>query len=111
MSPRPAIAMILVATLAAPLLVALSGPPAARLAAMLVLIGLAPGAALIGPGSALTPARGGLLAGLSLAISLLIAQGMVSFGGFSPRVATYALAAVCAPLLVVRLRRGTGLAS
>ena len=93
------------ACIAAPLAVALEMPPAVRLAAVLALLCLAPGAALV---SALGgKAELGLVLGVSLACSALGAQCMLWLGAWWPRVAVFALAAVCLPVLARhRPRRG-----
>jgi hypothetical protein len=86
-------------------LLALDGPPAARLAATLCMFCLAPGGALLpllGGQRALSP---GLLLGVSLAVDAGIAELMVVTETFEPRSATYALAACCLPPLVLNLAR------
>jgi glycosyltransferase involved in cell wall biosynthesis len=88
-----------VACVAAPLLVAMGAPGALRLPAVLALLCLAPGAALLRALGARIEA--GLVLGLSLAADAVASQVMLWLGAWSPEGAIYALAAVCVmPLFV-----------
>jgi GT2 family glycosyltransferase len=93
------------ACVVAPLFVALGLPPALRFPAVLALLCLAPGTAL------LTVLRGrlepGLALGASLAGSAVLAQSMLWLGAWWPTACTYVLGAVCGPPLLARLHRAT----
>jgi GT2 family glycosyltransferase len=82
----------------APLAVALGLPSGVRLAAVLTLFCLAPGAALV------TALRGrpepGLVIAASLACSVLVAQSMLWLGAWWPQASLYFLAAFCLAVLV-----------
>lgn len=109
-SDQHAVAAAAVACVAAPLSVALGLPTALRLPAVLAFLCLAPGAAL------LTAARGrmeaGLIAGVSLGVTAVVAQSMLWLGAWWPRAFLYALAAAClfplASSLDLERRRGGG---
>jgi GT2 family glycosyltransferase len=87
---RALVATAMAACVAAPLLVALSAPTPLRFAAVLALMCLAPGTAL------LVLLRGrieaGLAIGLSLAATAIAAQSMLWLGGWWPESSLYALA-------------------
>jgi beta-glucanase (GH16 family) len=95
-------AIAVAACIAAPLLVALGAPPVVRFAAVLMLLCLAPGTALI------SVMRGraelGLVLGLSLGASAVLAQSMLWLDLWQPRAYLYGLAVACLPPLVARLR-------
>ena len=90
--------------MAAPLLVALGLPVGLRLPAVLALLCLAPGTAL------LTALRGrtelGLAIGASLSVSTVLAQMMLWLGTWWPTGFLYGLAAICLPPLVAALDVG-----
>jgi GT2 family glycosyltransferase len=92
------------ACVAAPLLVALGLPVGLRLPAVLALLSLAPGTAL------LTALRGraelGLAIGASLSVSAVLAQTMLWLGTWWPTAFLYGLAAICLPPLVAALDVG-----
>jgi GT2 family glycosyltransferase len=106
-SERALVGVAVAACLIAPLLVAAGVPSQLRLAAVLALLCLAPGTALV---SALaergTPIEPGLAIGASLATSAVLAQSMLWLGTWWPKAWLYALAAACLPPLLVRLRAG-----
>jgi hypothetical protein len=88
----------------APVLVALDVSSPARTAAVLVLFCLAPGvAALALTHSAPTAGEAGLVLGLSLAATAVLAQVMLVLGVWRPAAATYVLGALCAVPLALRL--------
>ena len=78
-----------------------------RVAAGLVLFGLAPGAALL---PLLAPRRPSvelaLAVATSLAVSALIAQAMLSLGAWSPTAGTWVLALVCLASIATQLTVG-----
>ena len=76
----------------------------ARALAVLLLFALAPGAAVLGP----RWAHPGLVVVTSLALGALVAQILLWVGSWEPITATYVLAGVCFPVLVVRLVRERG---
>jgi hypothetical protein len=75
-----------------------------RVAAALLLFGVAPGAAVMG---LLKPramqAELALVVALSLGISALAAELLIELGAWSPRAAACALAAVCLPPIALQL--------
>jgi GT2 family glycosyltransferase len=91
--------LAIAACMVAPLVVALRLPPAIRLPAVLALLCIAPGAALV---KALG-GRGepGLIVGASLACSALLAQSMLWLGVWWPKGFLYLLAGACLFTLVV----------
>jgi GT2 family glycosyltransferase len=103
-APSPVAVMAAAACVLAPLLVAAGAPAAMRLPAVLALICLAPGAALLVALRARIEA--GLVVGLSLAATALAAQSMLWLGIWSPDGALYALTAFCAVPLLGVLRVG-----
>lgn len=72
-----------------------------RAIAVLLLFVLAPGAAALGP----RWAHPGLVVVTSLALGALAAQLLLWLGSWEPVTATYVLAGVCFPVLVIRLVR------
>ena len=92
---RALIAIAASACVQAPLLVALGLPRRCAFPAVLAMLCLAPGTALL-------PARGrvelGLVLGASLAASAFVAQSMLWLGVWWPRALLYRLAAVCLPV-------------
>ncbi len=104
---RGAAALMVVAAascLVAAGLVAADVDSPARAVAVLLLFVLAPGAAVLGP----RWAHPGLVVVTSLALSALAAQILLWLGSWEPVTATYVLAGVCFPVLVVRLVQGRG---
>lgn len=95
-------ALAALACVLAVLFVALGAPSVLRTPAALGLFLLAPGAAILGRRGA----EPGLVIGVSLAVDALAAQLLLWSGTWSPATATYLLALVCLPALVVHLRRG-----
>jgi GT2 family glycosyltransferase len=106
--PRPATSPLLlaaaIACVLAPLLVAIGAPAGVRLPAVLALMCLAPGAALLAALGARIEA--GLVLGLSLATAAVASQAMLWLGMWSPEGALYALAAACALPLFAALQAG-----
>ncbi|HVG75551.1 MAG TPA: glycosyltransferase, partial [Thermoleophilaceae bacterium] len=98
---RPLVATAAAGCLAAPLLVLLGAPSALRLPAVLVVMTLAPGAAFVAVFG--RRAELGLVVGLSLGVTVVIAQCMIWFGVWAPDAALVALALACVPPLVARL--------
>jgi GT2 family glycosyltransferase len=90
------------ACIAAPLASALGLPAAIRLATVLMLLCIAPGATLVGA----LGGRGepGLVVGTSLACSALIAQSMLWLGTWWPKAFLYLLAGVCLLTLATHAR-------
>jgi GT2 family glycosyltransferase len=107
-APRPrAVSRVLTAAatlacVAAPIAVALGLPAAVRLPAVLAMLCLAPGTALV------KALRGGvepgLVLGASLGVSALIAQSMLWLGTWWPEVFLYLLAAACLTVLATHRR-------
>jgi GT2 family glycosyltransferase len=93
-APSAVVVAAAAACVAAPLLVAVGAPAAMRLPAVLALMCLAPGAALLAALGARIEA--GLAIGLSLAATAVAMQSMLWLGAWSPETALYVLAAVCA---------------
>jgi GT2 family glycosyltransferase len=95
---RTLVATAATACVLAPLLVALGVPPALRLPAVLAMLCLAPGTAL------LATLRGTLEPGLVVAASLagtaVVAQAMLWLGAWWPEPVLYVLAAACFPVLI-----------
>ena len=81
------------ACLAAPAAIAAGAPDAVRLAAVLPLFAFAPGLALVLLlGDRDTRTATGLVVGLSLGVTVLVAQACLVLGIWDPEVATYGLA-------------------
>jgi GT2 family glycosyltransferase len=103
---RVLIAAATLACLAAPLAVALDMPASVRFPMVLALVCLAPGTALV------TLVRGrpelGLIVGLGLGATAVLAQSMLWLDAWSPEIALYALAALALPVLVSEVDRGRG---
>lgn len=95
------IAAAVTCPVAAVLMAADVDSPARALAVLLLFI-LAPGAALLGP----RRSHPGLVIVTSLALSALAAQVLLWLDLWEPVAATYVLAAVCFPVIVLRLLRG-----
>jgi hypothetical protein len=100
-------ALVVGATLAcliAPLAVALDMPAGVRFPVVLALVCLVPGTALV----ALVRGRAepGLIVGLGLAATAVLAQTMLWLDAWSPEIALYALATLALPVLVSELDRG-----
>jgi GT2 family glycosyltransferase len=102
---RPLAAVAVVACVAAPAAVALGPPPALKLVAVLSLLCLAPGAALISLLS--RRMEFGLVLGVSLGATALLAQSMLWLGLWQPTAYVYGVAAVCLPVLGARLYLST----
>ena len=89
-----------------PLLMLAGAHSPLRVLAALALFGAGPGAAalpLLAPrGRDVEP---GAVLGVSLAVSVLVAQAMLWLGGWWPQAATCALAAACLVSIAVQLRR------
>ncbi len=102
---RPPLVVATAACVVAPVLVAAGVESFVTLIAVVLLLGVAPGAAVL----PLLAPRGralelGLVVGLSLAVSTLVAQAMLILGLWRPEAATYVVAALCLPALVAHLR-------
>ncbi len=99
---RPLTTAATLACVAAPVTVALGLPVALRLPAVLALLCLAPGTAIV------KALRGsvepGLVVGASLAASVLVAQSMLWMGAWWPETFVYLLAAACLSVLVAQRR-------
>ena len=81
------------ACIGAPAAVAAGAPDAVRMATVLALFAVAPGLALVALlGGREARPHVGLVVGLSLAVSVLVAQACLVLGIWDPEVATYALA-------------------
>ena len=90
--------------LAPPLMLAGVDSPL-RVVATLLLLGVAPGAALLpSSGSRTAPVEIGLVVGLSVAVSALVAQAMLTLHLWSPAAATWVVAAACIVPIGYRLR-------
>jgi hypothetical protein len=102
-----AAAVAAVACVVAPVLVAANSGSPLTVGAVVVMFTVAPGAALL---PWLTPAgrrvEVGLVVGVSLAATTLVAQGMLWIDAWTPTVAVYAVAAICLFLVIVHLARG-----
>lgn len=98
----PLLVLAAVACPVAAVLVAADVDSPARAVAVLLLFILAPGAALLGP----RWAHPGLVIVTSLALSAIAAQVLLWLDVWEPVAATYVLAAVCFPVIVLRLLRG-----
>jgi hypothetical protein len=90
--------------LAPPLALAGVGGPL-RVAATVVLMGMAPGAAILGGRAAREP---GLTLVITLTVCVVAAQGMLAIGVWSAARASAVLAAIALPVLVIRLCREVG---
>ncbi len=97
----PLLVLAALACLVAAVLVAVDADSLVRVIAVLLLFTLAPGTAVLGP----RWAHPGLVIVTSLALDALAAQLLLWLDAWDPIVATYVLAAVCFPVLVVRLLR------
>jgi hypothetical protein len=102
--PTAALAGVALACVLAPALMLTGIHSPLRVAAVLALFALAPGAALL-PWLAprRTATEPALLVGTSLAVSLLATQLMLWAGDWSPRTATCLLAGACLASLLVQL--------
>jgi hypothetical protein len=89
-------------TAGALLAVGVSSP--ARVAAALLLFLLAPGGAVLGRRAD----ELGLVVGVSLALDAIAAQLLLWTGHWAPVTATYLLAAICLPILILHLLRMSG---
>ena len=90
--------------LAPPLMLAGVDSPV-RVVAALLLLGVAPGAAILPSSEARTAlVEIGLVVGLSIAISALVAQTMLALHVWSPAAATWVVAAACIVPIGLRLR-------
>jgi GT2 family glycosyltransferase len=90
-----------VACVAAPLLVVLGVPAIVRLPAVLALMCLAPGTALLA--AMRRRAELGLVLGASIAVTVVAAQCMIWLHAWGPTAWLFGLAVVCLPPLVARL--------
>ena len=90
-----------VACVAAPLLVVLGAPAIVRLPAVLALMCLAPGTALLA--AKRQRAELGLVLGASLAVTVVVAQSMIWLHAWSPTAWLFVLAVACLPPLIARL--------
>ena len=105
---RALVALAVATCLVAPVLVATRAPPELRLPAVLVLLCVAPGTALmIALGRRSLSAEPGLVLGASLAVAALLAQTMLWVGTWSPRAVLYLLAVGCLLPLLAHLRDPT----
>ncbi|MEN3279124.1 MAG: hypothetical protein V7607_264 [Solirubrobacteraceae bacterium] len=107
-APSPA-DRVLIATAAAtcllaPALVAAGAPHVLRLLAVLALLCLAPGTALLVVLGARRSIEPGLAMGASLGVAAVLAQAMLWFGAWWPEAWLYLLAAACLPPLIATLR-------
>jgi hypothetical protein len=98
----PLLVLAAASCLVAAALVAADVDSPLRALAVLLLFTLAPGAAVLGP----RWAHPGLVIVTSLALDALAAQVLLWLDLWEPVTATYVLAAVCFPVIVVRLLRG-----
>jgi len=96
-------AVALAACVLAPVLVALGGPTPLTFAAVLTVMCVAPGAALSAAGA---PKDLGLVIGVSLGTSTVLAQVMLWLGLWWPKPFLYVLCAACGGRLAVMARRG-----
>jgi hypothetical protein len=96
MRPRLALELAAAACVAAPLLVLVGAPPWARFPAVLLMLSLAPGTALLHllqpPGRRI---EAGLAVGISLAVTVVIAQCMLWAGAWHPELLVHLLAGSC----------------
>jgi hypothetical protein len=105
----PARVVLLVACAACLAAIGLVGfeiAPGVAAVALMTVLAIAPGAAFL----PLLGARGdglglGVIIGASLAVSVLVAQGMLWFGLWEPRLAALAVSAACLPVLMRHLHR------
>ena len=97
----PILIVAAAACVVAAVLVAADVDSPLRVAAVLLLFTLAPGAAVLGR----RHGHPGLVIATSLALDALGAQVLLWLGGWEPVAATYVLAALCFPVLVLRLVR------
>jgi GT2 family glycosyltransferase len=102
---RALTATAVVACVVAPLVVALGLPLALRLPAVLALLCIAPGTALVT--SLRGRAEAGLVVGASLAGTALLAQSMLWLGAWWPKAFLYALAVGCLSVFIVQALRRT----
>ncbi len=92
------------ACVVAPALVAVDVESLVTLVAVVLLVSTAPGAALLpflAPRGAALEA--GLVVGVSLAVSTLVAQTLLWVGAWRPEAALYVVAATCLPALISHL--------
>jgi GT2 family glycosyltransferase len=99
---RAATAVALGACVAAPIAVALGLPTGLRFAAVLALFCLAPGTALMW--ALRGRAELALTVGVSLGVTVVLAQSMLWLGFWHPQLYLYGLAGICFPPLVSRVR-------
>jgi transposase len=96
MRPPPALTLAAGACVVAPPLVLVDAPPWARWPAVLLVVSLAPGTALLRilqrPGQRMEI---GLAVGVSLAVTALAAQCMLLAGAWHPKLLVYGLAGIC----------------
>jgi GT2 family glycosyltransferase len=98
---RPLVLTAATACVAAPPLVALGAPGILRLPAVLALVCLAPGTALMA--TFRRRAEAGLVLGFSLGATAVLAQSMLWLGAWWPTAGLFALALACLPPLVSQL--------
>jgi len=101
---RPLLLVAASACVVAPALVAAGVESFVTVLAAVLLFALAPGAAVL----PLLAPRGralelGLVVGVSLAVTTLVAQGMLWTDAWRPRLAIYLLAGCCLPVIVAHL--------
>jgi cellulose synthase/poly-beta-1,6-N-acetylglucosamine synthase-like glycosyltransferase len=98
---RALVAVAAAACVLAPVLVGIGGPAGARFAAVLALLCLAPGTAVVAVLGRRPPsAEPGLVVGASFGVAALFAQTMLWLGAWWPTAFLYALAVLClVPLL------------
>jgi glycosyltransferase involved in cell wall biosynthesis len=101
---RVLVAAAAAACLLAPALVVASAPGPLRLAAVLALLCLAPGTALLLVLGMRTRIEPGLAVGASLGVATVLAQSMLWVGAWWPEAASYLVAAACLPVLIAALR-------
>ena len=101
MCPPAALTMATAACLVAPALVFLDAPPWALFPAIALLLGLAPGTALL---RLVQPLRGrieiGLAVGVSVAVTAVAAQCALWTGAWNPELFIYVLAGICLACMV-----------
>jgi glycosyltransferase involved in cell wall biosynthesis len=101
---RALVAAAAAACLLAPALVAAGAPGPLRLPAVLALLCLAPGTALLVALGASKGVEPGLAIGASLGVAAVLAQSMLWLGIWRPEILSYFVAAASLPVLIASLR-------